>query len=263
MSRQVGTIGGAVGLGIGSASETLGDKRLAFETIRADVTLVTYDYVNDRLIFKASVPAEYGGKIYEVGLWSLSSDNMAGPYGSRNIITFDSTDVWSAGTLDATNARVGVDALRLSPATSSTVTATKSDILLDFSGNSSSDSFMLAFYANNSFTANVKVRFKTDASNYYEFTVTSPPSGYNIVGLTKSAATVTGTPNWSTINTVEVSATSTAGGGAVVDFDALRIEDTDSYNPDYVLVSRKVLTVPITKVVGKVQEIEYSLAVSL
>lgn len=263
LSEQVGGIGSSISFGVGENPEAATDTIMTLEIIRADVNLVTYDYINNRLVFKAAMPDTFAGKVYEVGLWSLPSNNQAGAYGSKNIVTFDNIETWSAGALNTTNARVGVDSLRLSPAVSTTMTASNTDVQLDLSGFSNADTVVVGYYVGNAFTSAVRVRFLTDASNYYTFTVASPAAGYRVSSLAKSTAVTTGTPNWATINQIDVEVTSTAGGAAQVDFDAVRVEDLDTVNPDYVLVSRDLLAAPYVKTAGAVQEIEYSLAVSV
>lgn len=263
LSRQVGTIGGAVAVGIGSTPVTTSDARLGLEIARADVSLVTYDFTTDRLIFKASIPTEFVGKIYEIGLWSVGMDNMAGNYGSRILAHFESEEQWDTGTYDATNTRVGTYSLRLSPAAGATAASTRGGGIYDFSGYSSNDAFLLGYYVNNSFASAIRLRLMTDASNYYQFTVSSPPTGYNISTLTKGSAAVTGSPNWSNITSIRLEVTSTGGGAASVDFDALRVEDLDPYNPDYVLVAREVLPTPAVKIAGRPQEIEFAVAVNI
>ncbi len=262
LSQQVSTIGGAIGFGVGTGAESINDTKLSLEITRADVNHITYDFQNDRIIFKASIPETFGGTIYEVGLWSLPTNLLAGAYGSKTLTDFATLTEWSAGTSVATNARAGSATVRLAPSASATATMYKA-ITLDMGGNSSADTILLAYYVGNAFTSNVKLRFKVDNSNYYEFTTSTPGTGYRIDSFSKGSATVVGAPNWATINQIEVATTATAGGAAAVDFDAVRIEDVDTPNPNYNLVSREVLTTPITKTVGKVMEIEYSLAVTI
>lgn len=263
MAGQVGNIAEALAIGVGGRVESTSEKSLQLEIARVGITYSTFDFVGDYLVFKASIPAELSGQIYEVGLWSTMTDSLAGQYGSTRLFSFDSgVGGWSTGTYQVTNSRVGTDALRLNPAASATATSTLNGLFLDLSGYSSADTVKLAYYVGNAFTANVKLRFKNDASNYYEFTVLVPGVGYQISELSKGAATTVGSPTWNNIVTVEVAVTSTAGGAAQVDFDAARIEDADNLNPEYVLVCRELLDMPYVKEAGKIQDIEFAMPVS-
>ena len=264
LARQVAYIGRAIAVGVGTADETVNDLALQMEVARAEVILVTYDFTNDRLVFKASLPTNIGAKIYEVGLWSDVTDNRAGDYASRVLSDFDVSESWSTGTYSSTNTRVGADSLRLSPAASTTATSLKSDMTIDLSGNSGADYFSLAYNVSNAFVGSVFLRLKTDSANYYQYTVaTNPTAGYKVTSMPKSAASVVGVPTWANIQSVEVGVTSTSGGAGTVDFDVLRVEDIDTYNPNYVLVGRTTLSQPLTKILGQVQEVEFNLDVNV
>jgi hypothetical protein len=264
------SIAQSIAFGIGSRAETITDVSLQCEVVRNSINLTSYDFVGDRLVFRATLPADFIGTIYEVGLYSLSEDPTAGNYGSRNITTFDSaTESWvdpADGVTPptyTTTARVGADSLNHTPAASATMTDSLRGLTLDFSGNSAADVFLIAFSNANTNTSSVVVRFLTDASNYYSTTISSPVAGYTISEIQKGSFVVTGTPDWSNITEIQVATTSKSSGASNVSYDAIRVEDRDSINPDYVLVAREVLTTPITSIDGQAQDLEFSLAVTI
>lgn len=264
LAGQSGTLVGAISVGIGNAAPTLGDARMQFEIARVPVTVTDFDFANDQLIFKGTLDEEVEGVIYEVGLWTAETNSAAGNQESRLITTFDSeTEDWDIETFDAANTRIGVDSLKHTPAASGTSASVLTGITLDLSDFTSLDTIVMAFYVANANTANAKVRFRTDAANYYEFTVTAPTSGYKFVSFQKGTATVVGTPDWSNINEVEIRTTATSGGSASVQYDGLRIEDVDSIAPEYGLIARAVLGTPITKAEGIVRDVEYALPVNI
>lgn len=268
LAGWVPSIAQSVAYGIGPKAEASGDTYLQFEVDRADVVLTTYDFVNNKLIFKAEIPSEFAGTIYEVGLFSIPVNQLAGAYGSRLIASFDSeSEPWTTGGSPATfttaNTRLGLDSLSHTPALSTTTTSQLTELVLDFSGNSGSDKFLFAFNVGNAFTSNVQFRFMTDLSNYYTFSLGAQTSGYKVTEAAKSSATVTGTPTWANITTLQVLTTSTSGGASAVNYDGIRLEDTDTINPEYVMVSRELLGSPFLKEDGKVQECEFTLDVTL
>lgn len=264
MAGQAGQMVGALSIGVGATAAALGDKRLDFEFARIPVDIIAYDFVADRLIFKGSLPEEVAGKIYEVGVWTSEVDPLAGNQASRLITTFDSnTETWTGGTFDTTTVRIGADSLKQTPAASATSSAVMSNLTLDFVDNSAADLFVLAYNVDNAFTSAIRVRLRKDATNYFEFVVNTPTTGYKISTFTKGSAAVTGTPSWDEINEIEIRTTATAGGSASVEFDGLRIEDADTTNPEYGLIARFIPASPITKDEGSVQDFEYSLAVSV
>jgi len=257
-----GKIASHIGLGLSNTAANVADKELAFEWARSPIISTSPDYTNTLIIYKARFEAAVTGVIYEAGLWS--PDDVVGDYGSRMLLDFDSaTDTWSAGTFFSSTTRVGIDSLRLSPTASTTVTAQKTETALDLSGYSNSDQFKLAYNVGNAFTASVFVRFYVDASNYYTYTINTPSAGYKTQTFLKTDMVATGSPTFAGITFVGVSATATAGGTAVVDFDALRVDDKDTYTDTNILVSRSVPASPITMVPNLPMDIEYTLDVTL
>lgn len=256
--------------GVGTATESAGDIALNLETSRSPLNLTSYDFVENRLVYKATVPDEYVGKIYEVGLYSLEASPLSGEFGSRNISTFDSeTEVWADpadGTVtpfSTTNTRIGSDSLRHSHAASTTLTSALRELTIDLSGYSAADSFTIAYNVGTANTSQLSVRFMTDASNYYYYNLGSQTTGYKIVSVNKGSALVQGAPSWSEITEIRVVTTSGATGATTIDFEAIRVEDRDSQNLDYILVARKVLPIPVTKVSGMALEVEFYLDVNI
>ena len=269
MAGYVPAIAQSIAFGIGTTAEASTDTKLQFEVSRSDIVLTAYDFTTDRLVFKAAVPEEFGGVINEVALYSVASNASAGEYGSQLITTFDSdTEQWiDATTLSdpayTTTARIGADSLNHTPAASTTQTSSLSDVSLDLGGYSGNDRFVLAFNVNNANTSGIKFRFLTDATNYYDISLGAQTAGYKVVEVAKSAAVATGAPDWSSITQLAVLTTSKSTGASDIDYDAIRIEDMDTINPNYVMVNRKVLGTPFVKSEGVVQEIEVSLSISI
>ena len=238
----------------------VGDTELNFEFARGEVTSVSPDYANTLLIYKARLDANSAGVIYEAGLWSALE---APDFPSALLLDFDSNaDTWTAGSF-VTGSRIGADMLRLAPATSATVTANKNDTYMDLSGYSPADEFRMTYVVGNANTASVALRFYTDASNYFTYSISNPSAGYKYATFTKSGFVPTGAPNWANITFVSVSATANASGAAQVDFDGVRIEDKDNNTDNNILISRAVLGTPITKTAGLPMDIEYTVDITV
>lgn len=264
LAGQSGTMVGAISVGIGDTAATLADARMQFEFARVPVAVIDYDFVLDRLVFKGTLDEEVEGKIYEVGIWTAEVNSAAGNQESKLLTSFDSvTEDWDVETMTTTNTRIGADSLNHTPAASGTSASILTGISLDLVDYSSLDSFILAYNVSNANTASVKFRLRTDSSNYYEYTINTPTTGYKFSTLAKGTATVVGTPSWADINEIEVRTTATGGGAASVMFDGLRIEDIDSVAPEYGLVARFIPATPIVKAEGIVQDIEYALPVTI
>lgn len=254
-------IGRSISLGIGQSAESVASQNLDFEFVRADVELVSYDFTNNRLVFKAKFPEWVSGTIYEVGLWSESTNQLSGAYASRTLTEFDSSRENWAGTYSTANSRIGADSLVQAPGASATVSNSLTSLGIDLSGNSDADLFIFAFHVVTA-PATVQFDFITDASNYYRFTVSGPTAGYKVVSANKASATVTGAPSWANITEIRVRTTAGAG-AAEVHFDGVRLEDVDTINPEYTLVSREVLTTPVVKEYGKALDVEHSLVINI
>jgi len=270
MAGWVPSIAQSMAFGVGQTTATTDDTQLQFEIGRADVELTTYDFEQDKLVFKTTLPENFEGTIYEVALYSAASNSFAGEYGSRLLFSFDSeTEEWLQGANPAdyldTNTRIGVDSLRVTAAANGSVTVSTGDTVIDLGGYSAADQFSFAFYNENTNLSSLRFRFKTDASNYYDVTVPSASivQGFNIVKINKGNAVATGSPNWAMITGLDVTANAKATGTFYVNLEGIRIEDTDTASPDYVLISRVVLPVPFEKRSGRMQEVEFPLGVSV
>lgn len=248
---------GSLAVGVGTTAANVADKILAFEVSRQPVFATTIDYATSAVIFRAQIPASEEIIIQELGAYS--SDNDASTYGSMLLLDFGTLDAWSAGTFSATNSRIG-QALRLTSPASTTSESVLPDLNLDLSGYSDLDQFVAAIRANNGLVASVDFQFRTDASNYYTWTITSPATAvYATPSATKGSLTATGNPSWANITAIAVRVTSTSGGVGNIDFDGLRIEDVDANREESVLISRSILGSPVTKAVDVPLDIEYAI----
>lgn len=264
LAGQSGSLVGAVSVGIGSKAPALNDDRLEFEFARVPVTVTDYDFANDRLVFKATLPEEVDGIIHEVGIWTSEVSPSLGSQQSMILTSFDSEDEdWDIETFDTANTRIGVDSLKHTPAASATSSSVLTGVTFDLFEYSSADSFVMAYFVANANAALLTVRLRTDASNYYQFTVSNPATGYRFARWDKGNAVVVGTPDWADINEIEIATTAKSTGSASVQYDGLRVEDIDSIDSEYGLVARAVLETPIVKQEGRVRDIEYALPVNI
>ena len=255
---------GAISIGIGDAAATINDTRLQFEFARVPVLITAYDFASDEIVFKGTLSEEVDGEIREVAVWTAETNGAAGSQESKILTSFDSADeTWDVATFETTIARIGPDSLKHTPAAGATSASVLTGINLDLGDYSSQDMFVLAYNVDNANTASIKIRLRTDSSNYYEFTINTPTTGYKFAQFTKGSATVVGVPSWTDINEIEVRTTATGGGSASVEYDGLRVEDVDSVAPEYGLVARIVPVTPITKTEGIIQDIEFAIPVNI
>jgi hypothetical protein len=264
MSGQTRVLAGTIAIGTGAAVPASTDTYLTYEFDRATIYLTAPDFVNRTLVFKGTLPATTIGTIYEVGLYSGIYSSISNGTTPHSLASFETgLETWDTGTYTTTRARIGTVALRVSPAASASVTSVLPSVGLDLSGYAGNDDFVLAFYNTNSNAASVRVRLRdATATSYYEYTITNPITGYNVVRWDKSAMTITGTPNFAAIGSIELTATAKASGAATIDYDGFRIEP-GTLDPDNILISRAVLATPVVKAGLKEMDVEYALKVTL
>jgi len=258
-----------------AASDT--NSRLGFEFYKSiiDISSIdiqasggTYSY---GVAYKTTLPQDIVGIINEIGIYPgsrLSKNN----FDSKFITTFENNYDWfdlnnnTPSLTSVVPARIGsnlmnIDFTGISIASHEYLTTLGS---LDLSGYSGNDTLSIAYYRSDTNLSNIKVKFYSSNTDYYYGTFT-PTSGtgnkIQEINMSNVFANSSGSPIASSIYKigVEVNRASTSSACAVY-LDALRINDEDTFDPAYGLVSRSTLTSPITKVAGRQLDIEYHLS---
>lgn len=261
LAGQSPSLGGAIGLGVSSVAATVNDATLGFEINRVPVSLKNADYTTNVVLFKGTIDQDVSFSIYEAGLWSTAANSLSGEFDSRLITTFD-TDLedWTNVTVDTTANRTGPDAVRVNAAISST-TQTRLDVDMDLSGYSANDTFLLAFSKPNNNISTIKLIFEdvvSGGSISLTKTVSSLPTGYNVLAFKKGDFTASGTISWDSISRMGFDVTAGGTAGYVI-LDGLRVEDLDTPNQDFVLVSHTILSSPLVKSDTAPMDVEYAL----
>lgn len=265
LAGQSPNLGGAIGLGVSETAATVNDFKLGFEVERIPVSLRNADYTNDVVIFKGTIDQDTTFNIYEAGLWSSVANELSGQFDSRLISTFD-TDVenWTNVTSDTTANRTSESSVRIDAGSSAT-TESRLEAEMDLSGYSGNDTFLLAFSKTNNNIASITMVFEDTVSGgslSLTKTVSALPVGYNILSFKKGDFVSSGTISWNNITTIGFDVTATATAGFVI-LDGLRVEDVDTPNQDFVLVSHTILSSPLEKTNIAPMDIEYALEFSL
>ncbi|UUG69375.1 minor tail protein [Streptomyces phage Sham] len=261
LAGQSPSLGGAIGLGVSSVAATVNDVIMGFEIERIPVSLKNADYTNNVVLFKGTIEQDAAFSIYEAGLWSTASNLLSGEFDSRLITTFDlNLETWTNVTADTTANRTSSDAVKVTAASSSTTQA-RTDVDMEFSGYSANDTFYLAFSKPDNNITTIKLVFEdivTGGSLSLTKTVSSLPTGYNILAFRKGDFVSSGTISWDNITRMGFDVTAGATGSYVI-LDGLRIEDLDTPNQDFVLVSHTVLSSPLVKTNTAPMDVEYAL----
>lgn len=282
-SFLAGTVSGVTkDIAIGIADSTdyavgVSNTRLGFEFYRVPVSLGSIDIVSStyNVVYKTTIPQDVVGIIKEIGLYPGVRSSINN-YDSKFISDFETATDWYAidnssnpnSFTSSPSPRIGLSVLEFkfdAGDTTNTTREYKYDIgSLDISGYSANDSLSLAYNRNDSNLASIKIKFYTSSGNYYYGTFTpSAGTGDKITEIDMSTvfSNVVGSPDASTISSIGVELTRTSAASACkIYIDALRINDEDTFDPIFGLISRSVLGTALTKTSGRAIDIEYKLS---
>lgn len=245
-------------VGVGATTPTEDDISLDFAVDGASVLNTMVDDINNKVFFKTSLPVDKQYKIYELGCYAADGATAKQFQQNSLIVSFGELTNWtdSAGShsLNSINTRVGASSIRYSLSAAG-VGRGSTPYQINIEQLPSTTTFKVVYFANN--IANIKVRFKTTDSDYYEITIVpAVNNAYNISSVLKSDFVASGVPSWSTVSAIEVQATATGSAGTI-DLDAIRYEVNTAI--DSLLLSRALPASPILKPAGSTMDVEYLL----
>jgi hypothetical protein len=275
----------ALGIGSTAVNANGNDTKLEFEFYRLPVTLGSFDISQTGVdgggnpifsytaIYKATIPQDISGVISEVGLYPglRASTNS---YDSKFITSFENNINW----VDSSNnspslktnttsplftAKIGENMVQFDVPQSSAKEYKNSVVNLDLSGYSVNDSLSIAYKKNDNNVTKIRVKLYSSDTQYYygDFTPDSG-TGDKIQSISMSSvfSNISATaPDPTNITKIGIEVTAGSGGATTVYFDGLRINDEDTFDPQYGLISRSILTTPLQKPSGRPVDIEYKL----
>jgi hypothetical protein len=269
-----------IALGIGTTVATENDTRLEFEFYRLPVSLGSINIedngsggFNYFAIYKTTIPQDVSGVISEIGLYpgQRSSTNF---YDSKFITSFENNYTWldlsnnspqlkANNTTDPFLSKIGEHMVQFDVAQSTSKEYVNSIVNIDLSGYSVNDSLTLAYKKKDNNVTKIRVKLYSSDTQYYyaDFTPTSG-TGDKIQSISMSSvfSNISSTaPDPTNITKIGIEVTAGSGGASTVYFDGLRINDEDTFDPSYGLISRSILTTPLQKTSGRPVDIEYKL----
>lgn len=266
-----------IALGIGSTAATALDTRLDFEFYKVPVSFGSIDIQYDTntsdytytVIYSAKIPQDIAAVIKEVGLYPHSSNSYKN-YDDKFLTNFDDQMQWQDSqlvnpTLSTLYSRIGNTTVQMSTTGNTSKEYTYDCPVLDISGYSVNDSIALAFYQADNYLSKIRIKFYSSSSAYYYVDLTPTSTlGYDIKSslLSNLFSNKVGSPDLTLINKIGIEIFPETGQNTTVNFDALRINDEDSYDPNYGIISRSVLSSSLSKVIGRPVDIEYRLQLS-
>lgn len=268
-----------IAVGISNTPATENDTQLGFEFYKSRVTLsspniqtsVSTGLTTYGVVYKTTLPTDISGIINEIGLYpsiALGSTD----YASKSISNFEDGQYWlddlgaSAATVYSPAPLIGTYYLPITAAASASKKYSY-NIDLDLSGYSANDSMTVSYNQSDTNLDYLFIRAYSSVTDYYEIRFLGEAlSGNKIKSLTLnnlySSTYGSGSPSSSAITRICVGVKAKSSGASTVLMDGLRINDEDSFRSDYGLISRSVLSSPITKSFGRQMDIEYRLGLT-
>lgn len=261
-----------IAVGISPTTATVNDTRLGFEFYRVPVSfgstnIQTVDGTTSySVVFKTTIPQDVAGSINELGLYP-STRSSSNSYDSKFISDFSSSLTWIdangyTGEVEYANSKIGDNVIKLTSNASSAKEYFYNIGTFDISGYSVNDSIKIAYYQYDTKLSSITVKFYSSDNDYYKYEFVSDGSiGYKIsndILLSSLYSNPTGTPNKYQINKIGLSIKTNTTSATTVGMDGLRINDEDTFDANFGLISRAVIT-EFTKSVGQPIDLEYRL----
>lgn len=253
------------------ASES--DTRLGFEFYRAPVDIYSTDIQTQEsttsyaVIYKCTLPQEVSGIISEVGIFP-STRTSKNNYDSKFISNFSDNLSWIANTQEnptysSSGARIGDNVITLSSGAGVSKNY-KSDIPnLDIAGYSINDTVSFAYYKNDNNLSKIRIKLHSSDSDYFWSDITPQTgTGYKItpdISMATFFNNQVGSPDKSNIDYISIEIHPTTGNTTSIGADGLRINDEDTFDPTFGLISRSTFETPLVKYTGRTVSVEYRL----
>lgn len=260
--------------GIDPTAATENDTRLGFEFYRLPVLFGSTDIQTANnvttysVVYKTTIPQDVVANIYEIGLFP-STRSSINNYDSKYLTDFDDLLSWidsgdNNPTIENSEYRINGNLLRMNSMAGASNEYKSSIPTIDMSGYSDVDTIRLAYYKEDANLSSIKIRLYSDSSRYYEATIIpASGTGYKIsedIPLSTFFAGATSpAPDITNINQIGIVLTASSGGNTYVGMDGLRINDEDTFDPIFGMISRSIPASPITKLAGRQIDVEYRL----
>ena len=271
--------------GIGSSAASADNTRLNFEFYRVPVTIGSIDITNTgteespvyvyKAVYQATIPQDVAGVISEIALYPASRTSRNN-FDSNFITQFDNNLLWT----DSDNAnpqlqlntsqlvsKIGENMVYVQTPLSTVKEYTTPLGSLDLSGYSVNDSIAIAYKKADNNVSKIRLKFYSSPTQYcyVDFTpeaMGATPDKIQSTTLNNLFSNTSATaPDFKNIIKLGVEVTANSSGTTTVYFDGIRINDEDTFDANYGMISRSVLTGGniVTKTSGRQVDIEYKL----
>ena len=255
---------------------TDGDTRLGFEFYRLPIQLASTDIQTSggnttySVVYKTTIPQDVSAIISEIGLYP-SARSSVNNFDSKFLADFNDAFDWTDENDDhppvaTIGQKIGDNVIVLESNGTSAMEYTQDINPIDFSGYSVNDSLTFAYDKPEADVSSIKIRFYSESTKYYEVTITPQTGlGYKIVPdilMSTVFAGAVNSPDKTNINKIGIIITPTSGNTTSIGADGLRINDEDTFDPIFGMISRSTLATPLEKIKGRPIDVEYILDLS-
>jgi len=245
-----------IAVGIDYTTATENDTRLGFEFYRIPVFFGSSDIQTVEgvstysVIFKTSIPQYVEGHINEIGLYT-STRSSINNFDSKFLTDFSNYLDWTDEDLfkadySTDNPRIGNNLILMQSDGSASNEYFYNISPIDLSGYSVNDTLRLAYNKLDAGLASIKIRFYSSDTQYFQYQISAPSSlGNTITSNIPMSLIFAGAsspaPDKSSINKIGITITPSGSATTYVGFDGLRINDEDTFDPFFGLISRSVV----------------------
>ena len=281
-----------IALGVASSSDyALSDtnSRLGFEFYRLPVRYGSTDIQTTggtttySVIFKTTVPQDIAGVIKEIGLYPGKKTSVNN-FDSKFITAFEDNILWTENgqsyypsyvpKTDILIPRIGDNYIKWDFVYGSTLNTTNTTrefrLPLDnfnLEGYGANDTITIAYNRVDTNSTKLRLKFYFSDTNYYYVDVPTFTDGtgdrpIKEVAVSTLLGQYSSSPTSKNITKLGIENTrSSTASNAIVYLDGIRINDEDTFDPTYGLISRATIDSPfLTKVNGRQLDIEYKLS---
>jgi hypothetical protein len=268
-----------IAVGIGPTAATIDDTRLQFEWYRLPILFGGTDIQTDpetgdttySVVYKTTLPQNIAGEIKEIGLYPNIRQTI-NDFEDKFLSDFSDALDWydSEGFVPASTyntdltkySKIGENVIDFESQSGQPVEYYLNSFI-NIAGYSPNDSINMSYYAYDQNISSIRLRFYSSEDAYYQILV-SPVSGTghkitpNIL-LSNLFTSGVNNPDASNIFKIGIAPIPTSGNDTKVGMDGLRINDEDTFDPLFGIISRSVLSQAVTKYAGRQLDVEYKL----
>lgn len=271
--------------GIGSFAVSEDSTRLNFEFYRVPITIGSIDITNTgteqspvyvyKAVYQATIPQDVAGVVSEIALYPASRISKNN-FDSNFITQFDNNLFWTDSNggnpqlqLNTSQlvSKIGENMVYVQTPASTVKEYTTPLGSLDLSGYSVNDSIAIAYKKADNNVSKIRLKFYSSTTQFcfVDFTpeaMGGTPDKIQSATLNNLFSNTSATPpDFKNIIKLGLEVTANASGTTTVYFDGIRINDEDTFDANYGMISRSVLTGGniVTKTSGRQVDIEYKL----